>query len=229
VYGLWVGFLLAVRLDLPEPLAYGLVAAAILAHEKRKNWLSWVLWGLALFAKEVSALFVAAALLSDLIHRRWSGAFGLLLVAVLPYGLFQYWLLLNFGALGISSGGAMATPFELIPLMGFVRIGFYSWLYFLAMLLVFGPAVILPAIWSLWAGFRKIVSGESNLLVLSLLLNALVILFLPFSTFRETGGLLRYAGGLVLSLLLFASRNRMIKVLNYSQLWLVLNVFLLKS
>ncbi len=29
IYGLWAGFTLAVRLDLPEPLAFALVAAAL--------------------------------------------------------------------------------------------------------------------------------------------------------------------------------------------------------
>jgi hypothetical protein len=60
-------------------------------------------------------------------------------------------------------------------------------------------------------------------------LNCLAIVFLPYSTFRETGGLLRFSCGLVLATLLFASRYQLRRVLNYSRLWLVLNVFLLKS
>jgi membrane protein CcdC involved in cytochrome C biogenesis len=65
--------------------------------------------------------------------------------------------------------------------------------------------------------------------VLALMINSVVMFFLPFSTYRETGGVLRFACGLVLSVLLFTSRFRMKRVLNYSFLWLVLNVFLLKS
>jgi len=51
---------------------------------------------------------------------------------------------------------------------------------------------------------------------------------LPFSTFRETGGLLRFACGLVLALLLFAGRSQSKRALNYTVFWLALNAFLLK-
>jgi hypothetical protein len=53
--------------------------------------------------------------------------------------------------------------------------------------------------------------------------------FLPFSTYRETGGLLRFACGLVLAMVLFAARFRLRKVLNYSLAWMVLNAFLFKG
>jgi hypothetical protein len=65
-------------------------------------------------------------------------------------------------------------------------------------------------------------------IVLGLFINALIILFLPYSTFRETGGVLRFACGLVLAVLLFSARYRQKRALNYSVLWIVLNVFLLK-
>jgi hypothetical protein len=130
---------------------------------------------------------------------------------------------------GIGSGGAMATPFEIIPFMGLLRIGYYSPVYLLAMLIVFLPAVVVPAVWGVWVGIRKWVTGDGTVVVLALALNALAMFFLPFSTYRETGGLLRFACGLVLCVILFAARYRMKKILNYSFLWLVLNVFLLKS
>jgi hypothetical protein len=123
----------------------------------------------------------------------------------------------------------MATSFEWIPYMGLWRIGAYSLVYLLAMLVVFGPAVVLPSVWGIRKAIRTLVAGERNVFVLALLLNALVIAFLPFSTFRETGGLMRFTCGLVLSVLLFAGQYRLKRVLNYSLLWVVLNVFLLKS
>jgi hypothetical protein len=99
----------------------------------------------------------------------------------------------------------------------------------MGMLVVFGPAVILPSLWGIWAAFKKLLEDEINFVVLALLLNALLIPFLPFSTFRETGGLLRISCGLVLAIILFAGRYRMYRVLNYGYLLLVLNLFLLKS
>ena len=229
IYGLWAGFGLAVRLDLPEPLAFALVAGALLARERGRPSLAWALYGLALFAKEVTVLFVAAQLLADLSQRRWREAAGLAAAALLPYALFQLWLWQVFGQPGIASGGAMATPFEIIPYMGLWRIGAYSLTYLLAMTVVFGPAIILPSLWGIWTGVKSWLKGDRNVLVLALFFNAAAIVFLPFSTFRETGGLLRFACGLVLSVLLVAGRRKSRRILNYALLWMVLNVFLFKS
>ncbi len=229
VYGLWVGFGLAIRLDLPEPLAYCLIAGAILAHERRRAVLSWVLYGLALFAKEVTILFFLAAILSYLSEKRWRDALGIGLVAGVPFLLFQGWLWLTFGEMGIGSGGAMATPFEIIPFMGLFRIGSFSVVYLLAMLVVFVPTIILPTVWGVWVSIRKLLVQEVNVVVLALLLNAIAIMLLPFSTFRETGGVLRFACGLVLAVILYAGRFGVRRVLNYSWFWLCLNVFLFKT
>lgn len=228
-YGLWVGFTLAIRLDLPEPLAYALVSSALLCSIRRKYVLSWLFFGLALFAKEVTIFFVAAAGLSALLNKQWRDVVGLTAFALLPYAIFQIWLWQIFGRPGFGSGGAMATAFELIPFMGFFRIGFDSQVYLLAMFVVFGPVIILPSIWGIWASLKKWISGDVNVVVLALFINALAVPFLPFSTYRETGGLLRFACGLVLAVLLFAARFKVSRVLNYGLLVIVLNIFLIKS
>jgi hypothetical protein len=229
VYGLWVGFVLAVRLDLPEPLAYALVAGAILATVRGRPRIGWLLYGMALFAKEVTLLFIAAQLIEDLYQRRWRSVTGMILVAVVPYCLFQIWLWSAFGQWGINSGGAMATSFELLPFMGLLRIFSFSSVYFFAMLIVFGPAVVFPALWGVWKSGMMWFSGHRNMIVLALFINGLLIPFIPFSTFREPGGILRFACGLVLAVLLFAGKYNIRRVLNYSLFWLVLNVFVVKS
>lgn len=228
-YGLWAGLTLSVRLTLPESLAFGFVAVAMLARERGYPVRSWIAFALALFAKEVAILFIAAQLLNDLYHRQWRNLFGLGITALLPYAIFQLWLWQVFGKPGIGAGGAGSTPFELIPYMGLLRIAYYSVPYLLAMLVVFGPAVVLPSAWGIWISIKNWWMGQRNVIVLVLFLNALSVAFLPFSTFRETGAILRLATGLVLAVVLFAARFRMIKILNYSLLWIVLNVFLLKS
>lgn len=228
-YGLFPGFALALRLDLPEPMAYALVAGAVLARDRKREGWSALLFELALFAKEVTGVFLAAQLLADLLNRRWRSMVRLLLVAGLPYLIFQIWLWSVFGRPGLGSGGAMATPFEVIPLMGIIRIGFVSPLYLVAMLVVFGPAILLPSGWGLWSAVKRGISGDLNVVVLGLLLNAALILFLPYSTFRETGGLLRFSCGLALAAILFAGRYQVRRVLNYSFLWFALNAFLFKA
>ena len=228
VYGFWAGFMLALVVDLPEPLAYGFVVGGVLALERNRALLGWFLMGLAVFARETALLFVLAVLIAYLSQRDLRRASGLFLVGIAPYMAFQTWLWLTFGQPGIASGGAMATPFEIIPYMGLLRIGQASLLYLLAMLLVFGPTVVFPSLWGVWRSARSWLAGERNQIVVALFLNALVIAFTPFSTFRETGGLIRFATGLMLAVLLFAGRYRQRRALNYSVFWVVLNVFLIK-
>jgi hypothetical protein len=228
-YGLFSGFLLALIVDLPEPLAYGLVACGVLALERRRVLLGFILLALAVFAKEVTLVFVGAFGLSYLLRRCWREALGLGLVAVLPYLLFQAWLFSVFGEVGIGSGGAMATSFEIIPFMGLLRIGQVSIVYLLAMLLVFGPTALLPSIWGVVQSVRTWLSGDAGLYVLALFANALVIFATPYSTFRETGGMVRFLCGLVLAVLLYAGRYHHKRALNYSIFWIVLNVILIKS
>jgi hypothetical protein len=229
IYGLWAGFLLALITDLSEPLAYGLVACGILAIEREQHILGGCLLGLSVFAKEVTLLFVLAALVVYLNERQWWKTIRLGLLGIFPFAIFQIWLWSVFSQPGIGSGGAMATQFEWIPFKGLFRIGSHSKEYLLAMLIVFGPTILLPVMWGIWASIKSWLTNERNLLVVGLFINALVIVFTPFSTFRETGGIIRFSSGLVLSVLLFAGKYRLRRVMNYSVFWLVLNVFLLKA
>jgi hypothetical protein len=100
----------------------------------------------------------------------------------------------------------------------------YRWRDVLGMFIV----ALLPSIWGIVHAAKNWFSGHRNVIVLALFLNALSIAALPFSTFRETGGLIRFACGLVLAVLLYGGRFKLRRVLNYSPLWLVLNVFLFK-
>lgn len=225
VYGCWVGFSLAIRLDLSEPVAFGLIVFAFYTFSKNKPVITWILLGLSLFAKEVTIVFVMAFLITEIYKKRWRKVIGIFLISIIPYAIFQIWLWKQYGQFGIGSGGAMATPFEIIPYMGILRIGKYSVFYLVMMMIVFGPAVILPSIWGIVISIKKWIKNEVNIFSLALFINCLAIMFMPFSTFRETGGLLRYANGLVLSLTLFAAYHRLQKILNYTFFWLIFNIF----
>lgn len=229
IFGLWIGLVLSVRLDLPEPLAYALVAGAVLAGERGHLRLSWLLYGLSLFAKEVTIGFVLAAGLTLLWRRRWRDLEGYFLTALLPYIIFQAWLWIVFGQPGLGSGGANATPFEIIPFMGLWRIGFYSSSLLIGMILVMGPVAIFPSLWGIWMAIKKLKAGETNPIVFALLINCIFFAALPFSTFIDAKGLLRFLCGLVFAVLLFAAKYRIRNGLKYGWLWLVLNVFLITN
>jgi len=217
-FGLWVGLVSGVGLDLTEPLAYSLVALGWLARKRGRGVLAAGLFGLALFAKETTLLFWAAVVVSDvggfLASRagRASGEHGPSrvpmagLVGLFAGGAFLVWqaaLWLVFGRPGLGSGGALATPFEPIPFMGLWRIGQVKPEALLLFLVIFGPSVLIPTIWSLAVSLRDLARRRWDAASWALMLNAGALVFLPFSTFREPLGLVRAVTGLVLAVLLF--------------------------
>ena len=228
-YGLWVGVVASVGLFLHEALAYGLVALAWLALRRSRDTWAAVGLTLALFAKETTLPFAIAALAlasedpGRTRRRRISIAIGLT-----AFLLWQAWLWWAFGEPGIGSGGAMSTGFELIPLLGFLRIGAVSPEALALFAVIFGPMVILPAVWGVWAAVRRLRMEKLQPEAWALLLNAAVILFVPFSTAREPLGLVRLATGLVLAVLAFAAVFGMKRVLNYSLFWAALLVMIIR-
>lgn len=228
IYGLFPGVLLAVRLALPEPLAYLFVVLALAAPEERR-WQSWICFAAAVFTKETTLLFVGAQLLVYLARKDLPDFAGLTATALIPFSLFQAWLFTQFGSLGLGSGGAMATAFEWIPFMGWLRIGAFGLLPLLVFGVVIVPFVYFPSIWGLVRTCRELVMRTFDVPAAVLFMNALIVPFLPFSTVREPGGLLRFVCGLVLAVLLYAAARQDRRALNYGLLWIVLNAILIRS
>lgn len=226
VYGLWVGFVYAVRLDLTEPMAYGLVAAALLASRRGREGWAALLYALSVFTKETTLLFVASHVAWLACQRDWRGAVRLAGLAIVPFGVFQFFILRWFGRLGLGSGGYWGTPFEIIPYMGLWRISAVNLLALVLFIVIFGPIAVLPSLWGMVTAGRQLWRRDFSLPVLALAVNAGILPFTPFSTFREPLGLLRLIVGLVLTVLLYGAHARSKRVLNYSVLWLACLAFL---
>jgi hypothetical protein len=227
-YGLYGGQLLALRTDLNEPLAHGLVQLAALAWLKNKLWWAVAAFALAALAKETTLIFLAAFILAALFQRDWRTAIKLGL-AGLPFLLWQVGLWRWLGAFGVGSGGAGATPFSLVPLGGWLAMLQVSVAAFLLVSLVVVPMSILPALAALVRSGRDLLTGSFHPFVLCLLLNSLMILFLPNSTFREPVAMLRLTQGLVASVLLYGALRRSRRMLNYSYFWIFTNVLLING
>lgn len=227
LYGLWAGVIGGVGLVLHEPLAYALVALGVWARlAGRREWGAAAL-GAALFAKETTIVFVGAALLADLLHSDRRRALAVECGSLVAFGLWQVWLWTTFGQPGLGSGGAMATAFEWIPFMGLWRIAEVEPRVLAVYLLVFGPGILLPTVWALVRSGRDLLAGDGDFLVLALLLNSLVIVFLPHSTFREPLGLVRIATGLVISVVVYAAQRGPRRVFVYAWFWLAYLVLLI--
>jgi hypothetical protein len=229
IYGLWVGLIASVGIDLSEPLAYALVAVGWLA--RRRGWPIWgaAFLGLALFAKETCAPFLVAAVLAGFfgqgLRRQtlWIAAMGL------PFLAWQIYLWVVFGRIGLGLGGDMATPLEWIPFMGLLRVGGYSLLLLGAYLIMFGPTVVMPTIWGIVAPIHTLLGERESAESWALLLNAAIFLFLPFAAYREPLGLVRLATGLVLGVLLFAACQRRMRPLNLGFFWCAMLVILVRQ
>ena len=201
-YGLWPGLTVAFLAGLPEPLTYAWVIVALIAAEHKRPAAMALAYTLAILAKEVALLFIIGHGLWAIWQQQRTQAFWISLPLLIFLG-WQGMLLHWFGRLGIGSGGAGSTGWALFPLGGLIEIGLYSPLLLAIYTLLFTP-VWIPAVlalpWSLTLGKPIKASLETFLF----LVNALPVLFLPLSTFREPAAVLRVGTGLQLAFMLFA-------------------------
>lgn len=140
------GLLLSLARDLAEPLALACALAGLLfAHDRRWGWAAAAL-SLAILARETTALIALALLVvapvdgmarltprlerirdAVLGNRRdgscWPGAFVAGVVPLLVAVLWQVFLLVHWGRLGVFAAGANNISF---PLVGLVE-GFVAW------------------------------------------------------------------------------------------------------
>ncbi len=208
--GLWAGLLGAVRLDLSEPLALALIAGAlVLAGPRldRRIPLAALLLALAMLAKETMLPFVVGWTAWLITQREFRKGAGIAL-ALFPFLGLQIWLWRVFGSWGLGSGGAGATPFEVIPFAGLIRIGATSLAALAVLAAVYLPGLLFPAVYGLIAPLRDLWRRNSGPEGWLLLLNALMIAFAPFSTFREPLGILRLACGLIFCLWLYTAARK---------------------
>jgi len=239
IYGLWAGVVLTIAADLHEALAYGLVILGW-SSWRRGEWTGPVFLTLAMFAKETSLLFWFAALLEEilpLLSRRPRKhatlrqimripSTSLLLAGGLLFALWQAWLWLIFGRPGLGSGGAVATGFEWLPFGGLVKLAPYG-SYFAGVLAIATPIVLL-ALWGVYELFQSLLRKELSAEAAALALNSALMIFLPFSSYREPWAVVRLAAGLVLAAVLHAAVAGNRRVLNYAMFLIVYLVILVK-
>jgi hypothetical protein len=227
IYAGWVGLIGPVGLDMPEPLAFALAVLSVLSFLQGKSLLSAVLMTAAVFTREAMLPFMAALLLAALFQRNRSTALWTV-AGLIAFGVFQVWLKATFGSIGLGTGGAGDSGMEWIPLLGLLRIAEESLPALGIYLLIFGPSIVLPAIWGAIASATKLRLQPNGLESWLLLINSLVVLFLPYSTFREPLALVRLATGMVLSLVIFSARSNFRRPLNLGMFWMAMLVLLIQ-
>jgi hypothetical protein len=229
IYGLWVGSIAPVGLDLHEPLAYGLVILGWSLADGEHERAAGLALGAALFAKETTILFWLAMLLA-FPSRGWTRGRTWLIGAGAAFLAWQLWLWKAFGAPGLGSGGDMATGFELIPYMGLWRIGEFGWKVLLLFAVLLVPTIIIPSILGTLHSARAwLIEKSRDYDTLALGFNSAILMFTPHSTFREPLGIVRLATGMVLALVLYGSRAGRIRALNLGLFWIAFLFLLVRQ
>jgi hypothetical protein len=228
-YGLWVGLVYGVRLATAEPLAYALVAGALLLNQRGRPLRSAGLFALALLAKETTILFVGAQLVEYVLQRDWRTLTRAAAVSLLPFAAFQACLFLCFGRPGLGSGGYLGTPWEIVPYMGLWRIGAQSLAGLAVYATLYLPLIVLPSAWGVVMAVWRFARRDWAWPVLALFTNALIFPVTPFSTWSEPNGLVRLMPGLVLAVLMFGAHAKSRRVLNYAMFWLAALVMLVNE
>ena len=180
---------------------------------------------LAALTKEMTLMFAAGAVLTYLAQRDWQRAIKLGVITTAPFAIWQLILYSWFGQFGVGSGGALATPFEWVPLRGLWSLAFLDLRVFALFAAIMLPLAVIPALISLWVTGRDAARAIAGLHIIDipmmlLLLSALLILITPQSTFREPLAMARYIVGLIAAVLTYAASRRSKRALNYSLLWM---------
>lgn len=234
-YALSLAILTATRLSLTEPLAYGLAAMGLAYALRDDDWTRhWkqaaVCFALAALAKETTLLIPAGIGLYGLWQGRYTAAIRFGVAVLLPFVLWQAVLYAHFGAFGIGSGGNMATGFEIVPFAGVWAIYTYGGLaIFAALMTILAPFVLLPTIWALWRVVHDVRHRTITLMTGVLLMTALIMLFVPFSTYREPLGILRFIAGLQIAVIVYAAERRQRRALLYSVFWALTSLLVISS
>lgn len=225
-YGLYIGLLMPVRLDLTEPLAYLLVQAGVLTFARGRPWSSAVWFMLAALTRETTLLFAVGYGLHLLSVRRRGMALGWGSVVIVPFLAWQIALRLWLGSWGLGSGGALSTSFEIVPFRGWWMMATVNPAAFAVMSLLVVPLALLPAVLSFIAALRALARGCRAPTTWALLTNAAIFAFLPTSNVLDPLGLSRTTAGLVTAVLDFGAQQHVRRALNYALLWIILIVFL---
>ena len=114
----------------------------------------------------------------------------------------------------------MATPFEIVPLRGLWSIAAIDVRVFLLLAAIAVPLAVVPMLIAFRLVWRDVRLNRFDLAAALLLLNAIIILFTPQSTFREPLALARFVVGLIAAVLIYAAARKSKRGLRFAWLWL---------
>ena len=196
-FALSFGYLLAIRLDLLEPLTFTLALLGWLAYETGRPRSAIVLFALAGLTKEVGLMFPAALILWEFFRRNWRHALAILLGSFGPYAVWYVILYLIFGRSQVMT---LQSSLVLIPFAGIyymsdpVHIGF-------ALIFVLLPAFA-SGVCAAWFALRDR-AGERSRDAFLVMTNAALVSVMPLPTWEDPLAIARIGLGVVAALMLW--------------------------
>ncbi|MGD8759147.1 MAG: hypothetical protein PVJ07_02720 [Anaerolineales bacterium] len=207
-------YLISVRMDLAEPVAYGLALAGLLAFERERFALAIMAFAAAALAKEVVLAFPLALGMWTLWKKRWLLASAILIGTIGPYfawaGVIRLWIGQSpFSMPGISP---IFLPFAgLFKMEGFeAKVMVCIW--------TMAPA-ILAGTMALWQLARR-PRGAHSADALLLLANVAMVAIAPVATWADPVAILRMGIGVVISVLIWMSAHWPRRLAITGALWL---------
>ena len=204
VFGLWLGALFVIELDLTEVLAYALVLWGILFWEEDRPFLTGLMCGLAVLAKETTGLYGVAFLMASG-GWGWRARLRFGLLAFGPGLAWQIVLLYTFTDTGLTASLSRGAPAEhMLPLVGLLGAEMKAaWAWGVQIAWVLVPSVVAVG-WGavqLWYGHRSPVAW-------GLILNGLFVASLPSASTDYLAHSMRLALAVVITLAWAVARTR---------------------
>ena len=196
-----VGYLLAVRMDLLEPMALALALVGWFMYEKSKPGIAIFFFILSSLAKEIGLVFPFAIAVWEFLYKKPRQSMTIFGLSALPYLLLFFYLSSQFSMPGMA---IEKITFHLIPYAGFA-------------LMTDLPSKVLVTIWclapsiifGLWA-LRDVIKLSSQRIdepvVMLVIFQAVLISILPLPTWVDPLAIFRFNLGLIISVLLWFAR-----------------------
>jgi hypothetical protein len=188
--------------DLAEPMAMALVAVALLLLRADKVALGALALLAASLTKEICLLFALPAAASFLFAGKWRQCGHLLLIAVLPYALWQVLLFAVFGGAGVGGaehpstlpfGGLLDVHTTSARLAGLLAVAIPALLCLVFVVVLLGKAAR--------RGLSAILEAAAAFPTLALLANLAFVIWLPERSYADLWASARNADGMVLAAL----------------------------
>ena len=216
---LFVGQLTSLRLDLTEPFSLMFALLAIYTFEQQKPRQAALSLAASLLSKETALAFVGGYLFYYLLQRQWRLLVETALISLTPLAILQFILWLNFGTIGLRSGGMGTTGFSWLPFGSILAFDLTTPATLFTVIIVLAPLILIPSLGLSLILLRNFSQGQISPLAFIVLLHLIMMATLPFSTYVDLPAITRLASGLIIATLAFATLTQNSRLLRLTPLW----------